>query len=104
MHISITNKRQPKGEPLTWYGRARSLDSHTVSCQAASAPPAALPDAYEQVLLDALRSDKTLFATSDEIVAAWKVLEPLQQAWSMDPEKLVLYPRGSSLEEITTPR
>jgi len=40
-----------------------------------------LPDAYEQVLVDAMNSRKSLFATSDEVLRAWEVLAPLQQFW-----------------------
>jgi glucose-6-phosphate 1-dehydrogenase len=61
-----------------------------------------LPDAYEQVILDVLRSDKTLFASSDEIIAAWKVLQPLQQNWSMQTTGLIHYPKGSDPTDITT--
>lgn len=38
-----------------------------------------LPEAYERLLLDAVRGDSTLFARSDELEAAWSVLEPLLQ-------------------------
>ncbi|MDB5183365.1 MAG: zwf, glucose-6-phosphate 1-dehydrogenase [Candidatus Saccharibacteria bacterium] len=41
-----------------------------------------LPDAYEQVLVDAMNSRKSLFATSGEVLRAWEILAPLQQAWS----------------------
>lgn len=41
-----------------------------------------LPDAYEQVLVDAINSDKSLFATSGEVLRAWEIVAPLQAAWS----------------------
>lgn len=53
------------------------------------------PDAYERVLVDALRGDKTLFATSDEVIAAWQVVEHVLHAWSMGREGLQEYPVGS---------
>ena len=34
-----------------------------------------LPEAYERLLLDALRGDSTLFTRSDEVEAEWEVLE-----------------------------
>ena len=37
----------------------------------------ALPDAYERLLLDALQGDAALFARSDEIEAAWRLVDPL---------------------------
>lgn len=53
------------------------------------------PDAYERVLVDALRGDKTLFATSDEVIAAWEVVEQVIHAWSMSSDGIETYPQGS---------
>lgn len=54
-----------------------------------------LPDAYEQVLLDAIRSDHTLFASSDEVRESWRILASVQTAWAFTEDDLVLYPKGS---------
>ena len=40
-----------------------------------------LPEAYERLLLDALHGDAALFARSDEIEQAWKLIDPLVEAW-----------------------
>ena len=40
------------------------------------------PDAYERVLLDALRGDHLLFATDQEILASWNILQPVLTACS----------------------
>ena len=53
------------------------------------------PDAYEQVLVDAIRSDKNLFTSSQEVIRSWEILEPLQQAWSMSETTPASYPVGS---------
>jgi glucose-6-phosphate 1-dehydrogenase len=37
----------------------------------------ALPDAYERLLLDALHGDASLFTRSDEIEAAWGLIDPI---------------------------
>ena len=58
-----------------------------------------LPDAYEHVLLDAMRSDDSLFTTSEEVLASWHVLQPLLDAWASDDE-IRHYPRGSAPESI----
>jgi glucose-6-phosphate 1-dehydrogenase len=39
------------------------------------------PEAYERLLLDCMKGDATLFTRSDEIEAAWGVLEPVFQSW-----------------------
>ena len=53
------------------------------------------PDAYERVLVDALRGDKTLFATSDEVIAAWEVVDHVVRAWAMSGTDLHTYAQGS---------
>ena len=40
-----------------------------------------LPDAYERLLLDAIQGDPSLFARSDEIDNAWRLIDPLLQSW-----------------------
>lgn len=59
-----------------------------------------LPDAYELVLLDAIRSDHSLFASSEEILAAWHLLDPVQRTWAMSGENMIIYEPGSSPESI----
>ena len=55
-----------------------------------------LPDAYERLLLDALQSDPSLFARSDGIEAAWRLIDPIIAGWqSPDAGELITYPRGS---------
>ena len=59
-----------------------------------------LPDAYERVFVDAMRSDHTLFATSDEVLASWRILAPVQAAWAKTDKDLVIYRPGSSPDEV----
>jgi glucose-6-phosphate 1-dehydrogenase len=54
------------------------------------------PDAYERVLLDAVKGDRTLFATSDQVLASWRIIEPLITAWHDNSERLLPYASGSS--------
>src|SRR5947199_9100387 len=44
-----------------------------------------LTDAYERLLLDALRGDATLFMRSDELQAAWEFATPILDAWRDSP-------------------
>lgn len=53
------------------------------------------PDAYERVLVDAVRGDHTLFATGDEVMAAWRIVEPVVQAWAKNGDHLETYATGS---------
>jgi glucose-6-phosphate 1-dehydrogenase len=43
---------------------------------------AAAPTAYETLLLDAMQGDTTLFARSDEVEAAWDIMEEIQSGWA----------------------
>ena len=42
---------------------------------------AASPDAYETLLLDAIRGDATLFMRADQVEAAWELVQPVLDAW-----------------------
>jgi glucose-6-phosphate 1-dehydrogenase len=54
------------------------------------------PDAYQRVLIDAMRGDRSLFATSDEVLASWKLLQPILDAWkSSGDDGLEHYEKGS---------
>jgi glucose-6-phosphate 1-dehydrogenase len=44
------------------------------------------PEAYERLLLDALRGDPSLFMRSDEVEAAWRFITPILEAWKRLPE------------------
>jgi len=54
------------------------------------------PNAYERVLVDAVRGDHTLFATSDEILASWRIVQPVLDAWSKNSNDLKFYEQGSA--------
>jgi glucose-6-phosphate 1-dehydrogenase len=53
------------------------------------------PDAYERLLLDALVGDPTLFIRTDEVTQAWRIVAPLQEAWTDGHTPLERYPAGS---------
>jgi len=59
-----------------------------------------LPDAYEQVIVDAIRSRKSLFASSEEVIRAWEILTPVQEYWSDHSDDLKLYKAGSSPDTV----
>jgi glucose-6-phosphate 1-dehydrogenase len=56
----------------------------------------ALPEAYERLLLDAMRGDASLFARSDEIELAWGLLDPILQCDGLaEASPLTAYEVGS---------
>ena len=52
-----------------------------------------LPEAYERLLQDALEGDAALFIRSDHIDEAWRIVDPLLEAWERTPPHL--YEPGS---------
>jgi glucose-6-phosphate 1-dehydrogenase len=42
------------------------------------------PEAYERLILDAMRGDATLFTRNDEIEALWGIIDPILVAWDED--------------------
>jgi glucose-6-phosphate 1-dehydrogenase len=61
---------------------------------------AMLPEAYEQVIVDAIASQKSLFASSDEVLRSWEILRPIQKQWSEKSDDLRQYKAGSSAEDV----
>jgi glucose-6-phosphate 1-dehydrogenase len=54
------------------------------------------PEAYERLLLDAMHGDATLFARSDEVVAAWKFIDGIEEAWLQSSNDLCFYQSGTA--------
>jgi len=55
-----------------------------------------VPDAYERLLLDAMRGDQTLFMRADEVEAAWSIVTPILHRWRTSPvPQFPNYPAGS---------
>lgn len=59
-----------------------------------------LPDAYEQVIVDAIRSRKSLFASSDEVIRSWEILNPIQHHWKEGIGELKVYDSGAKPTDL----
>lgn len=55
-----------------------------------------LPNAYEYVLVDAMRGDQSLFSTAEEIIRSWEIIENVINDWSVSKNIPELYKVGSS--------
>ena len=53
------------------------------------------PDAYERLLLDCMLGDPTLFTRSDEVEAAWRFIDVIEESWQHDAPRLDTYAAGS---------
>jgi glucose-6-phosphate 1-dehydrogenase len=56
---------------------------------------AALPEAYERLLLDAIQGDASLFARGDEIELAWSIIDPILEGWTQSGTPPAQYEPGS---------
>jgi glucose-6-phosphate 1-dehydrogenase len=53
-------------------------------------------EAYERLLLDAMRGDHTLFSRRDGDEQAWAIITPILEAWAAKKDPLPEYPIGSA--------
>jgi glucose-6-phosphate 1-dehydrogenase len=53
------------------------------------------PEAYERLILDALRGDATLFTRADEVEAQWSFIDPIVAAWQNPEAPVSFYDAGS---------
>lgn len=58
-------------------GMGMTLQSSSLDLQYKAAFQEQIPDAYESLLLDVMRGDKSLFIRSDELQAAWDIFTPV---------------------------
>jgi glucose-6-phosphate 1-dehydrogenase len=53
------------------------------------------PEAYERLIMDAMRGDATLFTRNDEVEAQWRICDPVVQRWTDEPGPLPQYAAGT---------
>ena len=53
------------------------------------------PEAYERLILDAMRGDATLFTRNDEVEAQWRICDPILAALGKRAGPLPQYQAGS---------
>ena len=52
-------------------------------------------DAYENLLLDVIEGDRTLFIRFDEVEWAWRVVDPILKYWAMERDYIHTYAAGT---------
>ena len=88
MHLHFEAKEPGAGM------RTRSVDMEFHYAEDFGA--AALPEAYERLLLDAMQGDASLFTRADEIELAWQIVDPILTDWTgSDAPALAQYEPGS---------
>lgn len=72
------------------------LETRDLDLQYGTAFDELIPDAYEDLLLDVLHGEKSLFIRSDELAAAWDIFTPILNESEADGWIPEAYPFGSS--------
>ena len=66
------------------------------------------PEAYERLIMDAMRGDATLFTRDDEVEAQWTIVDPILEHWESNAGPIPQYPAGSGgpdeADELLAPR
>lgn len=76
-------------------GEAFRLRTVGMDFSYATAFPGPEADGYERLLHDAMIGDPTLFIRTDEVEAAWRIVDPYLTAWAEGDAPLSFYPAGS---------
>jgi glucose-6-phosphate 1-dehydrogenase len=53
------------------------------------------PEAYERLIMDAMRGDATLFTRDDEVEAQWRIIDPILRGWSQSDGSVPQYEAGT---------
>ncbi len=54
-----------------------------------------LTDAYEELLLDVIDGDRSLFLRYDEVEYAWRLVDPVLNVWATERDYIQTYPAGT---------
>jgi len=53
------------------------------------------PEAYERLIMDAMRGEATLFTRDDEVEAQWRIIDPILRGWSESSDPVPQYEAGT---------
>ncbi|MDD5721564.1 MAG: hypothetical protein PHT16_03965 [Candidatus Pacebacteria bacterium] len=58
------------------------------------------PETYGRIIKATLANNHNLFTSSKEVIESWRILEAIQKTWEKSGSDLIIYPKGSAIEEI----
>lgn len=98
--LTFTLKPENKTEVSFWVkepGFDYVLEQHALSFTHSKEDDYDAPDAYTEIIYDALRGKKTVFPSNTEIEASWKFVDAILAGWQSSATKdVTLYLRGST--------
>ncbi len=59
-------------------------------------------EGYEKVFIHAQNSNQDLFISTEEVLASWRILSPIQESWKLSNEDLFIYTEGVTKDEAIT--
>jgi glucose-6-phosphate 1-dehydrogenase len=102
LHNALVFRIEPdEGIDLELYVKKPGFDSELASndmdfSYKRSFPDTSLTEPYSRVLVDAIRGDNSLFTTSQEIIASWKIVNEVLTSWSANGDGLIVYKNNSN--------
>lgn len=81
-------------------GYDRKLQKKTLSFSYEQDFDDRLPNAYEQIIVDAIRGSQSLFASSGEVLESWRIIQPILEHWQKSSHDIKRYKPGSSVQTI----
>ena len=76
-------------------GGGVALRGVTMDFRYGAAFGATTPEAYERLMLDAMRGEATLFTRADEVEAQWGFIDPILRGWDSERAPVASYEAGS---------
>lgn len=76
-------------------GGGISMRDVTMDFRYGAAFGSSAPEAYERLILDAMRGDATLFTRADEVEAQWSFIDPILRGWHEQDAPMATYEAGS---------
>ena len=92
LHLKIVNKLP---------GMELDIVNRNLDLQYKTAFDGVIPEAYESLLLDVIKGDKSLFIRNDELEAAWDIFSPALNEMAKNKIKPIQYEFGSHGELVT---
>lgn len=73
------------------------MDTRVTTLNASYRQPDETPpiEAYQALILDVIKGDKTLFIRFDEVEWAWRVVDPILKKWQQERDFIHTYPAGT---------
>lgn len=91
--ISLSYWAKKPGLEFVLESQELALSNRAAAPMTIGTPLALSLGAYERVLIDAIRGDQTLFTSTAEVLAEWRIVHSIFQKWHAS--ELTKYPKGT---------